>query len=477
MYISTRSNEKVKASVAIIKGLANDGGLYFPCDLSPIGFNEEWLNYDYKKIAFIIMKKFLDDFYDEEIIDIINKAYSCDNFKEEVTLRDFENVAFLGLYNGPTFAFKDMALTVLPLLMEASLKKNNNFKKTIILTATSGDTGSAAMAGFNKTESIRTITLYPNNGVSEFQEKQMHSYAANGSIAISVDGNFDDCQRIVKTIFNTYKGNEINLASANSINIGRLVPQIVYYFYSYVEAVRREKIKFKEKIDVVVPTGNFGNILACYLAKIIGAPIDKIICASNKNNVLTDFFETGVYDRNREFYKTSSPSMDILVSSNLERYLYLISNGNCSDVKKLMDELNEKGRYELPLYMKDNIKNFLAGYVSESETLEAIKDCFNKYGLLIDPHTAVAYKAYLKLKGDNYTVVASTASPFKFVNTYLDIFELEGKDDFEKILSLAKITNTDIDDRIMKLENVKVEKEVVSKEEAIEFIKNKVGIK
>ena len=472
MYISTRGFGEVSASRAIIEGLAKDGGLYLPKEIKKLDISDAWLKYNYKDLANIIFKEFLDDFTDIEIKEVIDKAYSSSNFpKGVVTLDSYKDVSFLSLYNGPTFAFKDVALTVLPLLMEISLKKNKNTKKTVILTATSGDTGSAAMSGFSSTD-IKTIVLYPNNGVSRLQEAQMHSFMHDGSYAIAINGNFDDCQRIVKEIFKNVKSDKVNLASANSINIGRLIPQIVYYFYAYFELVRSKKISFKDKINFVVPTGNFGNILACYIAKRMGLYIDKIVCASNKNNVLTDFFNSGVYNKNRSFYKTISPSMDILVSSNLERYLYYKCQEDPTKVCYLMDKLNKDGLYEL----KGEDFDFIGEFSGEEETMDAIRECFNENKRLIDPHTAVAYNVYRKTQLGSHTVIASTASPFKFVSVYDKIFDLSDAGEFNKMKELSKKTDTLIDERILKLENVKVNKIVLEKDEAINKIKEIVGI-
>ena len=470
MYVSTRSKERVSASYAIIKGLASDGGLFVPEKIGQIGFNSNWLGYSYNEVAFLIFREFLDDFSEDEIREVINKAYSKENFAGGVIGgKFFDNISFLSLYNGPTFAFKDVALTILPLLMEKALKKNNNTNKTVILTATSGDTGSASMSGFSNTN-IKTIVLYPNNGVSKLQEAQMLSLSKNGSCALAVNGNFDDCQRIVKEVFEKVKVDKVNLASANSINIGRLIPQIVYYFYHYLECVRNNKIKLGDKINYVVPTGNFGNILAGFYAKSLGVPINVLVCASNKNDVLTEFFNSGVYDKNREFYKTMSPSMDILVSSNLERYLYYLASCDNKEVTQLMKELKEKGVYTVSSKLMRNNKDIVSKSASEEETLKAIEEVYTKYNHLIDPHTAVGYAVYKKESLKGYTVIVSTASPFKFVNVYKDLFSLSGQDDFSNIKELSKKSNTIVDERILSLESVKKEKEVIDKEDVIDRI-------
>ncbi len=473
MYISTRGFKKVKASEAIIKGLAPDGGLFIPEALNKLNIDESFINLSYKELAKKLFKEFLDDFSLDEISNIIDAAYSRDNFNGDVAeVKEFNDIAFMSLYQGPTFAFKDVALTILPLLMEKALEKNNNNKKTFILTATSGDTGSAAMSGFSRSN-IKTIVLYPNGGVSRLQEAQMHSFDKDKATALALDGNFDDCQRTVKKAFLDIKDENINLASANSINIGRLIPQIVYYFYAYFSLVRSKRIKYGEAVNFSVPTGNFGNILACFYAKRMGLFIDKIICASNKNNVLTDFIASSIYNKNRTFYKTISPSMDILVSSNLERYLYYLNNEDASLVSNLMDKLNKEGKYEVD----KKIEDFIGGYLTEEETCDSIKDAYDNYHHLIDPHTAVAYGVAKKLNIKGYTVIASTASPFKFINVYSEMFNLKEKDDFSKIKELAKKTNTKVDNRILALENIRIDKEVVKQEDCIKKIKELIGVK
>lgn len=479
MYVSTRGNELVTSSKAIILGLASDGGLFVPTSLDKIGFDSSWINLTYQELAFKIFRYFLDDFSDLEIKEIIDKAYSKNNFPIDIVKVDhFDKFAFLSLYYGPTFAFKDMALTILPHLLEVALKKQGNSKKTYILTATSGDTGSSSLSGFNKTKDIKTIVLYPNDGVSEIQERQMNKLAINGSYALALDGNFDDCQRIVKKIFNEIHSDKVNLASANSINIGRLIPQIVYYFWAYLDSVRNGKIRFGEAINVSVPTGNFGNILASFYAKKLGLFIDRIICASNKNNVLTDFFNSGEYNANRKFYKTISPSMDILISSNLERFLYLINDNNPIVIKELMEELKNNKCYKLNDKAICNLKEIEGGFLDEEETKETIKEVYNKYHFLIDPHTAVAMGVYLnkRKENDNYTIIASTASPFKFIKVYEELFNLKEKTALAKIKELANITNTLVDLRIEQLFDKDYETLEIKKEEVENKILEIVGI-
>ena len=298
-------------------------------------------------------------------------------------------------------AFKDMALTILPYLMKYSKKNVCNNKQTLILTATSGDTGGACLSGFSAVDKTNIIVLYPTEGVSNFQEKQMHFYTNKNAKAIAIKGNFDDCQNLVKKVFNSnLKLNNIELSSANSINIGRLVPQIVYYFYSYFELVRNQEIKYGEKVNFVVPTGNFGNILACYIAKEMGLFVNKIVCASNENSVLTDFFNTLTYNKNREFIQTNSPSMDILISSNLERLLYLVSNYDNNLVSEMMKSLKETGIFKLPLEFKQRLEDFLVYSIDKQKTVDLIDECYKQYNYLIDPHTAVAYGAYINLNNN-----------------------------------------------------------------------------
>ena len=478
MYVSTRGQDKATSSLAIIKGLASDGGLFVIDAFNKIDFDETWLNLNYQEVAFKIFRYFLDDFTDEEIIEVINKAYNKDNFKDEILkVNHFDKFGFLSLYYGPTFAFKDMALSVLPHLLELSLKKHHNTKKTFILTATSGDTGSSSLSGFNKTKDIKTIVLYPNDGISEIQERQMRYFSSNGSYSFALNGNFDDCQKAVKKIFNEIKSDKVNLASANSINIGRLIPQVVYYFWAYLDSVKNKRIKFGDYINVSVPTGNFGNILASIYAKKMGLFIDKIICASNTNNVLTDFFENGIYNANRNFVKTISPSMDILISSNLERFLYLINDNNPLVVSNLMEELKNNNCYEINEIAKTKLKEIKAGFLGEIETVASIKEVYDEYHFLIDPHTAVSYGVYKKLKiNDNYTIIVSTASPFKFISVYDKIFDLKKNTTLEKIIELSNITNFKVDSRIIDLFNSDYDIDILNKDEVEEKIKSITGI-
>lgn len=456
MYHSTRGLNKIHASEAIIKGLAEDKGLYVIDSVEKLELTKEDTKLSYQEICKKVFKVFLDDFTDSEIDEVVS-LYSKENFPNGFTkYRGTTDYCFLYLTQGPTFAFKDMALQVLPKLIEISKRKHNNNKKTVVLTATSGDTGSAAMAGFSKNESNSIVVLYPNNGCSELQEAQMLSFTNDHSYAFAVNGNFDDCQRMVKKIFNEYKNDSIDLVSANSINIGRLIPQVAYYYASYLKLVDDDLILFGEKINVVVPTGNFGNILACITASKMGLPINKIICASNENNILTDFFNSGVYDANRSFKCTNSPAMDILISSNLERFLYLIYK-DVNKIKEIEESLDKTKRFEIPLEdIKKSFSNIIADSATEIETVEAIKKSYKLNKILIDPHTAVGFKCLLDNKNlDNcFSVVVATASPYKFSNTMCEALDLSGDTELDRIKSIYTKTGVKVDERIYKyLEN------------------------
>lgn len=419
MFHSTRGKELVTSSEAILNGLAPDGGLYVIDKLPQLDYHD-FLDDNYITIASKILKAFFPEFDYDDIYNEISDAYSSFDIKEVVDLKKCGNAYFLELFHGPTLAFKDLALVVLPRLMKLSKKKLGVNKNITILTATSGDTGGAALNGFKNIDGISIVVLYPNGGVSMVQEAQMCSFKSNTAKVIAVEGNFDDCQSFVKNFFDNHK--DLNLSSANSINIARLIPQVVYYFYSYVELVRRGEIKAGEEINFDVPTGNFGNIFAGFYAKKMGLPINNLICASNKNSVLTDFFNTGIYNKNRKFYKTNSPSMDILISSNLERLIFYGTNEDTSKTKMLMNDLKAKGVYDF----KNPFDFFKSYSTDEKKTLEVIKDVYDKYNYVIDPHTSVAYNAYLEYANNNddlkKTVVISTASPFKFPQAVLSAF-------------------------------------------------------
>ncbi len=459
MYSSTRGKGgKVTASQAILKGLAEDGGLFVPDSIPTLDKSlKELSEMSYQQVAYEVMKLFLTDFTKEELQGCINRAYDS-KFDTAVIapLTYAEGAYYLELFHGATIAFKDMALSILPHLMITSARKNNIKNEIVILTATSGDTGKAALAGFADVEGTRIIVFYPKNGVSPIQEKQMVTQKGKNTLVVGINGNFDDAQTGVKKMFGD-KELEKELAdkgfqfsSANSINIGRLVPQIVYYVYSYAQLLKEEKITDGEYINVTVPTGNFGNILAAFYAKNMGVPIAKLICASNTNKVLYDFFESGDYDRNREFHLTTSPSMDILISSNLERLIYRIAGNSAERNAQLMADLSSKGIYTITDEEKKGLKDFYGGFADEKETAEEIARVYKACGYVMDTHTAVAsyvYRKYAEKTGDKaVTVIASTASPFKFTRSVMNAIDdkYDAMDDFALIDELSKIANVKI---------------------------------
>ena len=407
LYKSTRGKEEtVTASMAILKGLSEDGGLFVPTEIPKLDVPmDELAKMSYQETAYEVMKCFLTDFTEEELKNCINNAYD-EKFdtKEIAPLHEADGAYFLELYHGATIAFKDMALSILPHLMTTAAKKNQVKNEIVILTATSGDTGKAAMAGFADVPGTKIIVFYPKHGVSPIQEKQMVTQKGNNTYVVGITGNFDDAQTAVKKMFNDKELEaELDVAgyqfsSANSINIGRLVPQIVYYVYAYATLYKNGEIKAGEKINVTVPTGNFGNILAAFYAKNMGLPIEKLICASNENKVLYDFFSTGSYDRNRDFILTTSPSMDILISSNLERLIYRIAGEDADKTREMMNELSKDGKYEITAEMRAQLKDFYGNYATEEETAKIIKKLYEDTGYVIDTHTAVAACVYEKYK-------------------------------------------------------------------------------
>lgn len=471
LYKSTRDAEKtVTASQAILKGLADDGGLFVPVSIPklPVSLGE-LKEMTYQEIAYTVMKEFLTDFTEEELKSCIAKAYDSKFDTEEIApLAKVEDAYYLELFHGATIAFKDMALSILPHLLTTSAKKNQVKNEIVILTATSGDTGKAALAGFADVEGTKIIVFYPKNGVSRVQELQMVTQKGDNTSVVAIHGNFDNAQSGVKAMFeNKELEKELNEAgyqfsSANSINIGRLVPQVVYYVYAYAKLLQNEEIAEDEEINVVVPTGNFGNILAAYYAKNMGIPIAKLICASNENKVLYDFFQTGTYDRNREFVLTTSPSMDILISSNLERLIYKISGEDARKDTDLMTELKIKGSYAITGEMKANLADFAAGYATEEQVAKTIHDIYEDTGYVMDTHTAVAatvYKAYREdSKDDRKTVIASTASPYKFAGSVMSAIDpkYKGQDDFKLIEELQKVSGTELPNAIKEIMNAEI---------------------
>ena len=462
-FRSTRGLDKeIPSAEAIINGIAKDGGLYVPDEFPKVYDKlKENTNIKYEELAFKVINEYFTDIDDAELMGAINDAY---NNRFDVKVKN----NFLELYHGPTCAFKDAALLFLPQIMKRA-KKNQGIKEEVtILTATSGDTGKAALEGFAGVDGFKVVVYYPKNGVSAIQERQMSSQEGDNVKVIGIKGNFDDAQTGVKQIFgdDDFKAKLAQkgyiLSSANSINIGRLVPQIVYYFYGYFNLVNQGVIKLDDKINVVVPTGNFGNILAGYYAKQMGLPIDKFICASNENKVLTDFFETGVYDKKRELILTESPSMDILVSSNLERLLYEASGRNPEIVSELMNSLNAKGVFEVNDKVKSFIKEFYGNFATTDEVYAAIKEEYEKQNYVMDTHTAVAHvvkNKYVKETGDDKpALVLSTASPYKFPRSICNALNIDVKDidDFKVLTKLHEETKTDIPKNLANLENAKV---------------------
>ena len=493
LYKSTRDAEKtVTASQAILKGLADDGGLFVPVSIPklPVSLGE-LKEMTYQETAYTVMKEFLTDFTEEELKSCIAKAYDSKFDTEEIApLAKVEDAYYLELFHGATIAFKDMALSILPHLLTTSAKKNQVKNEIVILTATSGDTGKAALAGFADVEGTKIIVFYPKNGVSRVQELQMVTQKGDNTSVVAIHGNFDNAQSGVKAMFeNKELEKELNEAgyqfsSANSINIGRLVPQVVYYVYAYAKLLQNEEIAEDEEINVVVPTGNFGNILAAYYAKNMGIPIAKLIFASNENKVLYDFFQTGTYDRNREFVLTTSPSMDILISSNLERLIYKISGEDARKDTDLMTELKTKGSYAITGEMTANLADFAAGYATEEQVAKTIHDIYEDTGYVMDTHTAVAatvYKAYREdSKDDRKTVIASTASPYKFAGSVMSAIDpkYKGQDDFKLIEELQKVSGTEIPNAIKEIMNAEIRHNTECDVDQMEqTVKNILGVK
>ncbi len=470
MYKSTRSNETATASQAILKGLASDGGLFVPTQIPKLSVSvEELSKMTYQETAYAVMKEFLTDFTEDELKACIEKAYDSKFDTEEIApLVKADGAYYLELFHGATIAFKDMALSILPHLLTTSAKKNNVKNEIVILTATSGDTGKAALAGFADVPGTRIVVFYPKGGVSPIQEKQMVTQKGENTFVVGIKGNFDEAQSGVKALFgNKELEKEMDAAgfqfsSANSINIGRLVPQVCYYVYAYGKLYAEGEIKEGEKINVVVPTGNFGNILAAYYAKNMGLPIAKLICASNDNKVLYDFFATGTYDKNRDFMLTSSPSMDILISSNLERLIYKIAGEDDKKNKELMTLLSDTGRYDITEDMRACLKDFYGNYSTEAETAAVIKSIYDKTGYIIDTHTAVAAEVYKKYAAETHdetkSVIASTASPFKFTRSVMNAIDssYDAMGDFELVDELSKIGNVKVPNAIEEIRNANI---------------------
>ena len=471
LYGSTRGNgEKITASMAILKGLAEDGGLFVPDSIPALDVPlKELLGKSYQEIAYQVMSRLLTDFTEEELRNCINKAYDSKFDTPEIApLVKKGNSYYLELFHGSTIAFKDMALSILPHLLTTAAKKNGVTNEIVILTATSGDTGKAAMAGFADMPGTRIIVFYPKDGVSPVQEKQMLTQKGENTAVVGIYGNFDDAQTGVKNIFNDKEMKEklagagFQFSSANSINIGRLVPQIAYYVYAYLRLMEAGEIQENEQINVVVPTGNFGNILAAYYAKEMGIPIARFICASNENKVLYDFFRTGCYDRNRDFRLTNSPSMDILISSNLERLIYKIAGNNAEKNRNFMEQLGAEGKYEITEEMKEKLREFYGNYANEEETAQTIRQVYEETGYVLDTHTAVGkavYEKYKKETQDNTkTVIASTASPFKFTRSVMTAIDkkYEDMEDFQLVDELSELAKIPVPQAIEEIRTAEI---------------------
>lgn len=491
LYQSTRDEKNVvTASEAILQGLATDGGLYVPTQLPELALDFTKLaTQTYREVAELILQAFLTDFTPEEINACVTGAY--DEKFDDPTIAPLVkkgNDYYLELFHGPTFAFKDLALSILPYLTTTSAKKNKVEKEIVILTATSGDTGKAAMAGFADVPGTRIIVFYPEKGVSKIQETQMVTQKGKNTHVIAVKGNFDDAQSAVKVMFNDANlkekltQNNQQFSSANSMNIGRLLPQIVYYVYTYAQLVKANEITVGEAMNVSVPTGNFGNILAAYYAKKIGVPINQLICASNTNNVLTDFFATGEYNRKRPFHLTTSPSMDILVSSNLERLIYHLTGDDAKQTKEWMDALLIEGSYQITPKMVEELAEFYGAFATEEEVEKTITTVFKEEAYAIDPHTAVAKevanKYQAQTKSELKTVVISTASPYKFPRTVVEAItgQVSEADDFTLVHQLEELTGVPLPQAVKELTDLPILHhqvvEVAAMQKAVETILN-----
>ena len=485
MFKSTRGDKNyVTASQAIVKGIADDGGLFVPENIPSIDFDlGEITHYSYRELAYRVLRLILTDYTEEELKYCINSAYD-EKFDTPLIapLVKAGSANFLELFHGKTIAFKDMALSILPYLLKTAATKNGVKEEIVILTATSGDTGKAALEGFADVEGTRIIVFYPEDGVSDVQKAQMVTQKGANTCVAAIKGNFDDAQTAVKKIFTDnelkaeLKQNGFVFSSANSINIGRLAPQIVYYFYAYAQMVENNDIKMGDKINFTVPTGNFGNILAGYYAKLMGLPVNKLICASNDNKVLYDFLTTGDYDINRDFIVTVSPSMDILISSNLERLLYHVS-GSAEKTKELMSSLSENGKYTFKAS-----PDFVGEYATIAETFDSISSLYKETGYVMDTHTAVAYSAYKKYiaasKDDTPNVIVSTASPYKFAKDVLRAIDskFDGIDPFKALDTLSEESKTAIPAPIKDIDKREViHKTVIDRTEIKDFVKSRLN--
>ena len=473
LYESTRGGkEGISSAEAIKRGISPNGGLYVPQQIKELTLKDisELVNMTYAQRAVFILKRYLDDFTEDELIDCVNNAYNTDKFSNNDIAHVNsinESLCLLELWHGPTCAFKDMALQILPHFLVKAMEKTGEKSEIVILVATSGDTGKAALEGFAGVKGTRIIVFYPEDGVSEVQKYQMITQTGENVKVVGVKGNFDDTQSGVKKIFTDKEliqemaKENLKFSSANSINWGRLVPQIVYYFSAYADLIKGNRIKVGDKVNFVVPTGNFGNILAGYYAKCMGLPVNKLICASNDNNILTDFIRTGSYDKRRKFIKTVSPSMDILISSNLERLLYELTDHDHKKVSDWMNRLNEAGHYEIGQNLLNRLhKIFWAGWSNQDETLKTIECVYEDNNYILDTHTAVAvdvYDKYVITTGDlTPSVILSTASPFKFNSSVCKALfgdtKIEGKSEFELLEFLSEEGNISVPEGLKDLD-------------------------
>ncbi|MCT2898181.1 threonine synthase [Lentilactobacillus buchneri] len=484
-YTSTRNGSvQISAKQAIKKGFADDKGLFVYPDLEKLQVNfEKLLKLNYQDIARAVLTILLPDFSADEIDESVRAAYQSSFDTQKITpVIPVDDFHILELFHGPTSAFKDVGLQLLPQLMKHVLVGNN---KVMILTATSGDTGKAALEGFKGLDNMGIIVFYPDGGVSKIQKLQMITTGGNNTKVAAIEGNFDDAQTNVKRIFNDQAlkeslGDDVSLSSANSINIGRLIPQVVYYFDSYKQLVNDSSIEVGQKVNFTVPTGNFGDVLAGYYAKMLGLPVNKFVVACNENNVLANFFNHGVYDRNRPFFQTVAPSMDIQISSNFERLLYYKSGQDTEYVKQLMDDLEDSGKYEVSKEVLANIQqDFYCGYSTDEDIERSIAEVYEQNGYLMDPHTAAGYKVmrnYQKLDPETPMILLSTASPYKFVNAVANAVLPETSADVQQVMrDLHDATNAPIPDNLRKVWDLPVRHEsVIQKDQMTDYVKQKV---
>lgn len=487
----------MEAAEAIKTGMVPSGGLFVP-EAVPV-FSAEKIKsmagLSYQEVAREIISAYLTDYSSSELENCIEGAYNNTNFDtaDLAPLHKLnDGLHILELWHGPTAAFKDMALQIMPHFLSKAIAKSGTEKEVVILVATSGDTGKAALEGFKNVPGIKIIVFYPHEGVSKVQELQMTTTYGDNTYVVAVKGNFDDCQNAVKVIFGDDNFGQLladqgfELSSANSINWGRLLPQIIYYFWSYLELVNKNEIAYGDTINFVVPTGNFGNILAAYYAYKMGLPVNKLICASNENKVLTDFFQTGTYDRNREFIKTNSPSMDILISSNLERFLFELTEHNGEKISQWLQQLSDQGEFTIDAGTRDKINSILAaGFADQDQTMETIREVHGQFGYTMDTHTAVGlkvYRDYVEKTGDkSVTVIDSTASPYKFNKAVLEAVKgesaVQGKNEFEILEELSQVSGTPIHPGLRGLDKKPVRHErVIDKENIKTAIEDILGL-